>query len=54
MFFIVSLPSLSYDSKIGLFGVSLSIDPAAVSVLGDHDVNDTPYNACQQFGVSLE
>ncbi|KAL5103130.1 Rho GTPase-activating protein 8 [Taenia crassiceps] len=43
-----------YDSKIGLFGVSLSIDPAATSVIGDHDVNDTPYNACQQFGVSLE
>ncbi|VDM18722.1 unnamed protein product [Hydatigera taeniaeformis] len=43
-----------YDSKIGLFGVSLSIDPAAVSVLGDHDIEDGPYNDCQQFGVSLE
>eukprot|EP00108_Taenia_solium_P007161 TsM_000501500 transcript=TsM_000501500 gene=TsM_000501500 len=43
-----------YDSKIGLLGVSLSIDPAAVSVIGDHDVNDTPYNDYQQFDVSLE
>uniref|UniRef100_A0A915EYQ7 Mediator of RNA polymerase II transcription subunit 11 n=1 Tax=Echinococcus canadensis TaxID=519352 RepID=A0A915EYQ7_9CEST len=43
-----------YDRKIGLSGVPLSIDSAAVSVIEDHDVDDTRYNVHQQFGVSLE
>lgn len=43
-----------YDRKIGLSDVPLSIDSAAVSVIEDHDVDDTRYNVHQQFGVSLE
>ncbi|VDN98681.1 unnamed protein product [Rodentolepis nana] len=43
-----------YDSKIGLFGNPLSIDPAAASVLGDHDFEDPPFHDKQQFGVTLK
>ncbi|VUZ42817.1 unnamed protein product [Hymenolepis diminuta] len=43
-----------YDSKIGILGIPLSIDPMAASVLGDHDLDFPPYHDKQQFGVTLE
>nr|CDS26560.2 rho gtpase activating protein 8 [Hymenolepis microstoma] len=46
--------SSSYDSKIGLLGIPISIDPAAASVLGDHDLDTPPFYEKQQFGVTLE
>ncbi|KAM3182133.1 hypothetical protein ACTXT7_013011 [Hymenolepis weldensis] len=47
-------PFTFYDSKIGVLGIPLSIDPMAASVLGDHDLDYPPYHNKQQFGVTLE
>lgn len=43
----------SYDSKIGILGIPISVDPVAASTIGDRDIDDPPYHDNQQFGVSL-
>ncbi|KAM7536503.1 hypothetical protein Aperf_G00000082341 [Anoplocephala perfoliata] len=42
-----------YDSKIGIFGIPISVDPAAASVIGDRDIDEPSCYENQQFGVSL-